>query len=498
MNRTPIERHQTALSRPVLSRPLRLAIEDGLVTAETEVFDYGCGRGDDLRHLGERGIQCRGWDPVYRPGEQRSDSDVVNLGYVVNVIEDVGERELALQHAWHLARRLLVVASRLEMESDADAGIAYADGYLTRRRTFQKFFAQQELREWIDQTLGVLSVAAGPGVFYVFRDPGLRESFLASRYRRHSAAPRIRQSDALYQQHRELLEPLIHFVSLRGRLPEQWELPEAPPICAALGSLRRAFGIIQRVTGTEQWEQVKEERSQDLLIYLALARFQVRPRFSTLPPDLQLDVRAFFSNYRHSCAVADELLFSAGRPERIDAACQVSPVGKLTPGSLYVHKSAVTLLPPLLRIYEGCARAYIGAVEGANIVKLSRTKAQVSYLSYPMFERDAHPSLAASLIVPLQTFRVRYLEYRDSANPPILHRKEAFVSSEHPLRARFERLTQEEERNGLYRETRDIGTREAWRARLAECGLELRGHRIVKVKTKPVPTATQPPVAEDS
>jgi DNA phosphorothioation-associated putative methyltransferase len=217
-----------------------------------------------------------------------------------------------------------------------------------------------------------------------------------------------------------------------------------------------------------------------------------------LPRDLQLDIRGFFSNYRHACAVADELLFSAGRLERIDAACQVSAVGKLTPGSLYVHVSAVSLLPPLLRIYEGCARAYMGAVEGANIVKLSRTKAQVSYLSYPTFEKEAHPSLAASLVVPLQTFRVRYLEYRDSTNPPILHRKEEFVSAEHPLRTRFERLTQEEERRGLYRESREIGTREAWRARLGECGVELRGHRIVKAKTKLIAIATPPHVAGGS
>ena len=204
-----IERHQTALSRPALSRPLRLAFEDGLVNGETDVFDYGCGRGDDLRYLAERGIRCRGWDPAYRPNEKRGDSDIVNLGYVVNVIEDVGERASALQNAWRLARRLLVVASRLEIEADGDVGPIYGDGYLTRRRTFQKFFTQQELREWIDQTLGVSSVAAGPGVFYVFRDPGLRETFVASRYRRRTAAPRIRKSDVLFQQHQDLLEPLI-------------------------------------------------------------------------------------------------------------------------------------------------------------------------------------------------------------------------------------------------------------------------------------------------
>ena len=45
----------------------------------------------------------------------------------------------------------------------------FADGLLTSRGTFQKFFDQQELRNWIDQMLSVMSVPAAPGVFYVFR-----------------------------------------------------------------------------------------------------------------------------------------------------------------------------------------------------------------------------------------------------------------------------------------------------------------------------------------
>ena len=39
--------------------------------------------------------------------------------------------------------------------------------------------------------------------------------------------------------------------------------------------------------------------------------------------------------------------------------------------------------------------------------------------------------------------------YAASANPPVLHRQEAFLHSEHPLDARFPRLTQQEERHGL-------------------------------------------------
>ena len=40
----------------------------------------------------------------------------------------------------------------------------------------------------------------------------------------------------------------------------------------------------------------------------------------------------------------------------------------------------------LLRVYEGCARAYLGEVEGANLIKLHRHSGKVSYLVDPDFE----------------------------------------------------------------------------------------------------------------
>lgn len=272
------------------------------------------------------------------------------------------------------------------------------------------------------------------------------------------------------------------FIASRGRLPDESELEEAGEIRRVTGSLKGAFTIIRRVTGPERWEQIREERSQDLLVYLALARFGGRPRFSELPPDLQLDVRAFHSTYTRSCSLADKLLFSAGDMKTVSDACRTSPVGKLTPGSLYVHASALPLLPPILRIYEGCARAYIGAVEGANIVKLHHRWPQVSYLAYPQFERDPHPALSASLVVPLQTFRIQYREYSDSKNPPIIHRKETFIPPDHSLHGKFARLTRQEERYGLYDNTQNIGTREGWEATLKTRGVCLSGHKVVKMK----------------
>lgn len=477
-------RHRTAIGRTSFSKPIQIALDSSLISTGVSVFDYGCGRGDDLRMLQRLGIPTNGWDPVHQPKNKPIAAKVVNLGYVVNVIEDPIERSQTLQKAWALAQELLIVSARLSLEAKQAPGEAFEDGCRTRRNTFQKFYTQQELREWIDQSLGVASVAAAPGIFFAFRDASRRETYLASRYRRRRVAPKLRKSDVLFEEHRPLLEPLMTFVTAHGRLPAGWELVQASEINSALGSLRRAFSIIRRVTGSEQWDRIRLERYQELLIYFALDRFKGRPRYGDLPGDLQLDVREFFSTYKEACQQADRLLFSSGNMEMIDEAAQKAMVGKLTGNALYLHVSAIDDLSPLLRVYEGCARAYIGHVEGANLIKLHRHDPKVSYLSYPDFDRDPHPSLKGSLVVPLQSLEVRYRDYSEAENPPILHRKEEFVPGEYPGRDRFVKLTRSEEQWGLYSEPATIGTKSGWQGLLEERGLVLKGHRLCR-KCKP-------------
>ncbi len=89
---TLIERHRTAKARVELSRPVALALDDGVLRADESVFDYGCGRGGDVERLHHLGYEAAGWDPAHAPGEALREADVVNLGYVLNVIEDLAER----------------------------------------------------------------------------------------------------------------------------------------------------------------------------------------------------------------------------------------------------------------------------------------------------------------------------------------------------------------------------------------------------------------------
>ena len=475
-----IPRHKTAIARAELSRPIKRALDDGILNPDMSVFDYGCGLGDDLRLLAKRGIMGAGWDPVHRPAQERHRAPVVNLGYVVNVIEDPAERREALRNAWGLTENVLIVSGRLSMDARSLCESEdYADGIVTTRGTFQKFFDQQELRNWIDQNLEAQSVPAAPGVFYVFRHEHDRTQFVASRFRRRLATPRLNRSSKLFNEHQNLLEPLMDFFRDRGRIPLYDELSNADQLIGVFGSIRRAFRVVLTATTPAEWDPITAERTNDLLVYLALSQFDGRPTFRRLPRLLQGDVKAFFSNYRKACASADEILFSLGRPDVIASACQNSLIGKLTPTALYVHDSAMNDLSPVLRLYEGCARGYLGQVDGANLAKLYRNEPRISYLSYPEFDSEPHPALRFSITVNLQTFQVKSRNYNATRNKPVLHRKELFVSPEHPHYQKWARLTRIEEKKGLFENTSRIGLEQGWHETLTEKGLYLKGHRLL-------------------
>ena len=56
-----------------------------------------------------------------------------------------------LASAWRFTKRLLVVSALIgDSSSDQKRGVTFNDGILTRRNTFQRYFAQQELQSYIE------------------------------------------------------------------------------------------------------------------------------------------------------------------------------------------------------------------------------------------------------------------------------------------------------------------------------------------------------------
>jgi DNA phosphorothioation-associated putative methyltransferase len=474
----PALRARTAINRTDLSKPVAQAMQDAIITVERSVLDYGCGRGGDVRRLRELGYTVIGWDPVFAPDQPLVAADIVNLGYVVNVIEGAEERAQTLRHAWDLARSILVVAARVDSEARGVASQPAADGIVTGRGTFQKFFTQYELKTWIESILECGAYAAAPGVFYVFRNPADAESLRARQVRRPSAAPRQSMAQLLYEQHSDLLEELASFLEDRGRLPDVSELNSGESLLAAFGTVKQAFRVLCRATGRSDWSAEAARARDNFLVYLALSAFAGRPRMSALPPDMQRDIKELFGSYRSASAEADRLLFSLGSDDELTRTVKDLSVGKVLPDAVYFHASVIPGLSPFLRVYEGCGTVLTGSVPG-NVIKLHRQQRKVSYLFYPNFDKDPHPALSASLRVDLKTFNIRFTDYRDSGNPPILHRKETLLSSDNPLYPKFARLTAQEERADLLG-VPGIGLRSTWNKLLEEEGWRLAGHRLVK------------------
>ncbi|MBF4438511.1 DNA phosphorothioation-associated putative methyltransferase, partial [Vibrio anguillarum] len=108
------------------------------------------------------------WDPVFFPDTEKVKSDIVNLGFVLNVIEDQDERLEALLNAWDLTEKMLVVSIMLANESYVAQFPPFKDGVITSRNTFQKYYVQTEIKGYLECSLQEDIITVAPGVFYIF------------------------------------------------------------------------------------------------------------------------------------------------------------------------------------------------------------------------------------------------------------------------------------------------------------------------------------------
>ncbi len=473
-----IERHKAALKRSDLSRPVRIALEADLFREGTTFFDYGCGCGEDIKQIKNHGYAASGWDPFYRPNTNLEPADIVNLGYIINVIEDIAERRQALIKAWSLTQRVLIISAQVLVDDRRRGLVAYGDGVVTNRNTFQKYYEQEELKLYIEQVLEVESIPAGLGIYLVFRHETEAEFFRASRLYSRLSTPRIQGKVRNFEDYRDLLTPLMDFYTKRGRLPAKGELASETAIKEEFRSYQRAFKLILQATDRHEWDAIAEKRRQDLLVYLALGKFSGRPTIRKLSPEIKADVKALFGSYKQACTIADILLIQVGDLKKIANLCQTSNIGKQLDGAIAVHISALEKLPPLLRLYEGCASRNFYRLENANIVKIYYNKPKITYLVYPEFDTQAHPTLQATMEVDLHNLSVTYHDISDETNPLILHQKDALVAPDYPSYKKFVRLTKKEQNSGLLKNRDAIRRLHGWLRCLRENELVIEGHKL--------------------
>ncbi|WP_158537304.1 DNA phosphorothioation-associated putative methyltransferase [Humitalea rosea] len=394
-----VVRHRTAIARRDLSQPVQLLVNHRILTEIDTVLDYGCGQGDDVAALAANGFQAHGWDPHYAPDGLRRPADVVNLGFVLNVIEDRHERAETLTAAYRFARRALCVAVMPIGKYSFGALRPHGDGYLTARETFQKYFAQQELRDFIAETVGEAPVAFAPGIFVVFRDKDLEQEVLFRRQirdiTRHSGwhapdRPRraVNARPDLAERISAELQMLWAAIIDRGRILDIEEIPDAlrERLRAANVSAARAIDLCLSVSlNRAGLAAAAAARKEDLLIHLALTLFPGAPRYTTLPRPMQRDLRAFFGSHAVAIQEANTLLFSVGKPEvvrhAVNAAVEGGLGGMRDVGTFRFYAPALNRLGAVLRVLVGCAGILRGGTEGADFIDIKLDGRRFTFLA---------------------------------------------------------------------------------------------------------------------
>jgi DNA phosphorothioation-associated putative methyltransferase len=468
-----------------------LALEHEVLSPDKTFFDFGCGHGDDYRGLASLGFDAVGWDPLNHPDGTQRAGDVVNLGYVLNVIEDIRERAQVLRDAFRMAREVLIVAVRVDRTlKDAQQ---YGDGVITKRKTFQKIYSQTEFREYINETLQVDPVLADLGIAYIFKSEEAEARYLANRtfVRRQILTPDLQ---ARFQAHPAARALAARMLEL-GRTPTDSEFDRWDELARDFGGLSRVGRLLSAVIDEDAFAGSVRQRAEDIQVYLAKMRLLGMrvPRTSALPAEIRLDLKATWGSLKRAREEALVLLFSLGQEAAVQAAMRESNVGKHVGDALYVHTSALEEVPPVLRLAEFAARRIVGEVE-CDLVKFSEKGRAVSFLRYPTFDTEAHPGLQSSIRVYLPRSNYQIREY-GPANPFILHRKELLVGEDYPRRAEFAALSEAEDTADLLSAT-DIGTRRGWEAVLDRQGLHIVGHRLVGSQERLEPPPTTPVSAE--
>lgn len=369
-----VSRQKTAIARVSLSSPVAAMIESGMLTKDDDMFDYGCGIGDDVATLQDAGYSAWGWDPAHRPDGRRAAADIVNLGFVINVIEDPHERQETLRAAWGFARKGMCVAAMLTGRADVSRQTPHGDGYLTMRSTFQRYYSQVELIQFVGETLGERVTPLGQGVVAVFRDKELEQRVSMGRRSRADALVRRHTLPRSLRPGRETGRPspsIVERISEEaasiwekalelGRLPTADEVdPEAMVSLAEKNvSYARAVRTCSALFDLPLLEEVAAARREDLLVETALSMFPGAPRYASLPASMQRDVRHFFGSHATLSATAASQLGALRDPAKFQESLTSAVndgLASLHSGTLHFSAAVATRLPIAVRIMLGCA-----------------------------------------------------------------------------------------------------------------------------------------------
>lgn len=87
--------HLTAKERKIISFPAQLLVEKNLLVGK--ILDFGCGFGNDVKLLQQKGFDITGYDPYYFPEYPQEKFDTILCFYVLNVLFEQPQTNVLMQ-----------------------------------------------------------------------------------------------------------------------------------------------------------------------------------------------------------------------------------------------------------------------------------------------------------------------------------------------------------------------------------------------------------------
>jgi DNA phosphorothioation-associated putative methyltransferase len=508
-NSIGIERHLTAIARTNLSAPVQLLLRNGLINQNDSFFDYGCGRGSDIQVLRGNGIAAAGWDPYFAKENAKSFAKVVNLGFVVNVIEDPAERVEAIQGAFALCEGVMSVGVMLY--SGDSPGRPYSDGFLTSRNTFQKYFSQTEFKDYLEQVLHHEVFLVGPGVAFVFKDKNLEQRFCVERYRTKRVASRLlstqmlrlerqglqrekllkkSKSEKLFEIARPCLDTLWERALDLGRFPEADEIDNLTEVIEQLESINSAKKVLQQHYDQSLLIEAGNLRTEDLKLFFAMQHFGKKAPYKSLEQRLQRDIKTFFGDYRTAQLSGMQLLRDAADSEKIKSACSYSAengLGYLEEGrALQLHIDLTDRLPIILRAYISCGLVLYESITEFQLVKIHAESGKLTFLKYEGFETSPLPLLSKRIKINIRLQDYDVFDYEEPTFPkPYLFFKSRYLSEEQEAFAEQQSFDEQLANVGLDLNRPKQMSRTEFHSALNLRRLEIYGYKIQYIQTIP-------------
>lgn len=358
------------------------------------------------------------------------------------------ERVETLRTAWGYARRGMAVAVMPQGKYRTDGLKAHGDGWLSRKRTFQKYFSQDEITELVRSVTGERPVTFAPGILAVFRDKDLEQQ-VAFRKRSRSLLfpdmalpPRPKRArpagaEPLAIRAGDELGSIWRTALALGRIPTEEEV-DAETRQALQGkgiSVGRALAAcVREVLNSDLLAQAAAARKEDLLVHFALSLFPGAPRYGSLPASIQRDVRTFFGTHAAVMEAARQELLSLRNPERLEEAFSLASsegLASFEAGALRFAMERLPRMPVAVRIVTGCAEIVHEGISAADLAEVTTRPVAVTVLACEGFD-TALPRVRSSTEVDLARQRTRMRSYKDR----VLYLRSRFLERDHPAYAK--------------------------------------------------------------